>query len=120
MQHTPGPWTSSGQRGRPGHCFQAQVWGPDGKSLAVLEPILKSAEASANARLMSASPEMLESLIDLRKAAALLQQNSEGCAFNHYGNDIELNGLPGWLADTKASIDHALAVIAKACPETNS
>lgn len=66
------------------------------------------------ARLIATAPDMLAALIDLRKTAALLQQNAEGCAVNHYGSDIELNGLPGWLADTQKSIQNALAVIAKA------
>lgn len=48
-----------------------------------------------------------EALEDLRKSAALLQQNAVGCAVNHYGSDYELHGLPGWLLDTKASIDRA-------------
>jgi len=36
-----------------------------------------------------------------------LQQNAIGCATNHHGHDCELNGLPGWLADTKKDIDAA-------------
>jgi hypothetical protein len=51
-------------------------------------------------------------LADLRVNASLLQQNAEGCAINHYSGDFELQGLPGWLEDTKASIERALAVLA--------
>ena len=52
-----------------------------------------------------------EALADLRKTAALLQQNALGCATNHYGQDFQLNGMPGWLVDTAASIERALAAM---------
>lgn len=56
-------------------------------------------EATINA-LVGASRKLILS-------AKILQQNSEGCALNHYGNDHELHGLPGWLADTKRDIEAA-------------
>lgn len=52
-----------------------------------------------------------EALADLRKTAALLQQNALGCATNHYGQDFQLHGMPGWLVDTAASIERALAAM---------
>jgi hypothetical protein len=52
-----------------------------------------------------------EALTDLCQNAQLLQQNAEGCAVNHYGNDHEIHGLPGWLSDTQASIDSARAIL---------
>ncbi|WEK42936.1 MAG: hypothetical protein P0Y64_16585 [Candidatus Sphingomonas colombiensis] len=36
---------------------------------------------------------------------ALLQQNSEGCAQNHYGEDFALFGMPGWLAGTRRDLN---------------
>jgi hypothetical protein len=48
----------------------------------------------------------------LLMTAKLLQQNAEGCAYNHYGRDCELNDLPGWLRDTKADIDAAQQALA--------
>ena len=48
----------------------------------------------------------------LRKEAFLLLQNSEGCALNHYGNDHELFGMPGWLADSRQRIEGAAAALA--------
>ena len=54
--------------------------------------------------------EAQEALEDLRKSAALLQQNSETCAVNHYSEDYGIHGLPGWLVDTRASIDRAAAI----------
>lgn len=51
---------------------------------------------------------------DLLNTAKLLYANSEGCAVNHYGDDFSLYGLPGWLADAKASIDRAQKAIAAA------
>lgn len=51
------------------------------------------------------------SLAELRTAVALLQQNAEGCAVHHYGDDFQIHGMPGWLADTKASIDRAAEIL---------
>lgn len=53
-----------------------------------------------------------EALGQLRKSATLLQQNAEGCAVNHYGEDFAIQGLPGWLADTAADIGRATAALA--------
>lgn len=56
--------------------------------------------------------EALEALRTLRKSAALLQQNAEGCAMEHYGAQLE-HGLPGWLADTEKDIASAASLLAK-------
>lgn len=61
-QHTPGPWSYSPQKGKPGHCLMAQVWGLDGTSLACIEPTEDENEASATALLMTSAPELLELL----------------------------------------------------------
>lgn len=47
----------------------------------------------------------------LRSTAALLAQNAEGCAVNHYGKDFQIHGMPGWLADCKRDIEAALTAI---------
>ena len=57
-----------------------------------------------------------DALRDLRKSAALLQQNSEGCVVNHYGEDYATHGMPGWLMDTRASIERAAALTGEAKP----
>jgi hypothetical protein len=59
---TPGPWSSSPQDGKPGHCFCAQVWDGNGNSLARVEPTDNEQEASASAFLMGKSPEMYDLL----------------------------------------------------------
>ena len=66
MQPTPGPWDWSPQKGKPGECYQAQVWRPDGDSLATIE---SGPEANANARLVAAAPEMRAALHNLVEAA---------------------------------------------------
>lgn len=43
-------FTASPQDGLPGHCVQAQVFGPDGKSVATFEPTEDPAEATLHAR----------------------------------------------------------------------
>lgn len=52
-----------------------------------------------------------EEMKKLLISAKLLQQNSEGCAANHYGNDCRDFGMPGWLADTKKDIEAAEAAL---------
>jgi hypothetical protein len=50
-------------------------------------------------------------LEEIRRSMVLLQINAEGCALNHYGSDSEEYGMPGWLIDTKVSLEeltHAL------------
>lgn len=58
-KHTPGPWSYSAQTGPAGHCFVAQVWGPDGCSLASVQTTPDPAEATANAALFAAAPKLL-------------------------------------------------------------
>lgn len=41
----------------------------------------------------------------LLTTAKMLYANSLRCAELHHGLDVELNGLPGWLADCKADIE---------------
>jgi len=60
VTHTPGPWSFSPQKGTRGHCYMAQVWGPDGNNLATIESTQDAEEATANARLISAAPDLLE------------------------------------------------------------
>lgn len=63
MKATPGPWTYEPQDGTPGHCLCAQVFGPDGNSIATVDPSQPDeSEANANARLMAAAPDMLTAL----------------------------------------------------------
>lgn len=88
-----------------------------------------AAQADYETRILAAlepqdAPAMAEELValraaleDLRKSAALLQQNAEGCAVNHYGADFAVHGMPGWLADTAASIARATAALT---PEAKS
>lgn len=57
--------------------------------------------------------EAVKALEALRKSALLLQQNAEGCAVNHYGEDFSIHGMPGWLSDTAADIEFARATLAK-------
>ena len=76
-------------------------------------PFLADRIEAIESRAAKAEAEVLrlrDALEDLRKSAALLQQNAEGCAVNHYGEDFAIHGLPGWLADTQASISRAAAL----------
>ncbi len=53
------PWSFSGQRGLPGHAFLAQVWRPDGDSLATLDATDTAAEATANAAFIASARTIL-------------------------------------------------------------
>lgn len=55
----------------------------------------------------------VERLARIRTSMALLQQNSEGCAQNHYGDDAAVHGMPGWLIDTKADLDAFTDILAR-------
>lgn len=55
--------------------------------------------------------ELEAALKDLRFTSAVLLQNAEGCAVNHYGEDYQLHGEPGWLRDCRASIERAAKLI---------
>lgn len=55
--------------------------------------------------------DMKEDLKRIRASMALLQQNAEGCALNHYGEDSEEYGMPGWLFDTEADLDRLTDII---------
>jgi len=63
---TPGPWDFSPQTGAEGHCYQAQVWGPDGDEVAAVTTTAPRFNATANARLMAAAPDLLEAAKKMR------------------------------------------------------
>lgn len=65
-------------------------------------------------RLMQAEARIAKlkaALTSLRLTARVLLQNAEGCAVNHYGEDFQLHGEPGWLADSRKTIEAAEAVL---------
>ena len=59
MSHTPGPWSLSGES-----VYATRVDGPDGNKVALAQYLLSDGrsipEAIANARLISAAPDLLE------------------------------------------------------------
>ena len=42
-------------------------------------------------------------------AFKVLVANAEGCAVNHYGEDLAVHGRPQWLADAHADLDALFA-----------
>ena len=58
----PGPYSHSPQKGTPGHCFVAQVFGPkpEERSIATIETSIYPGVATATARLLAASWDLLE------------------------------------------------------------
>lgn len=67
-----GPWTHDPQKGTPGKCMLAQVWGPGGHSLAELESTDDPAVASALAEHIATfdPPTVLRLLAERRAIAA--------------------------------------------------
>jgi len=54
--------------------------------------------------------ELEAALEDALQASNLLLQNSIACVEMHHGLDVQANGLPGWLNDTKAKIERSAAL----------
>lgn len=63
-----GLFTYSVQKGSKNNCFMAQVFNDKGKSIAEIESTDNPEEATANAKLFSYAPEMLEALQDFINA----------------------------------------------------
>lgn len=62
-KHTPGPWSCSTSSDTDRHRFEAQVWDANGRALAFFDyGRTIGEEADANARLIAAAPDLLESL----------------------------------------------------------
>lgn len=57
--------------------------------------------------------ELEAAMTSLRLTACILLQHAEGCAVNHYGDDFQLHGEPGWLRDCRLSIEVAEATLQK-------
>lgn len=66
--HTPGPWSSSCQKGQPGHCFAAQVWDDNGDALASVRSTVDPRQATADALLIAASPDLLDACTSFLRA----------------------------------------------------
>lgn len=73
-----GPWTSADQQGSAGHCLTAQVFGPDGTSIAIIDGRSNAAIANQIARRMAAAPEMLAALKDILRIARAASMGSTG------------------------------------------
>lgn len=67
-------------------------------------------EAANKLALPDESGKLREALEKLIFTSRVLLQNAEGCAANHYGNDMETHGPPGWLADCANVIEEARRV----------
>lgn len=94
MSYTKGPWGCSPQSGKNGQCFDAQVWDSDGLNLATIESTKDPKEASSNAKLIAAAPELLAMIECIAKA-----------------NECEVSG--GFLTYEESDEIHALIAKAK-------
>lgn len=110
---TPGPWSVWANYGAP----MVSVSGNDDRTATSgmyrIDATLIVAMYSALPALLSEAEEaarLREGLSRLLTTAKLLYANAEGCAVNHYGEDFSIHGLPGWLADCQADIEHARAL----------
>lgn len=89
--------------------YRAEWTEAEGLRATHLSPVgLYCHEAAEAITQLQAKIERLEGAAKtLGTEAALLLQNSEGCAQNHYGNDCEQFGMPQWLVDSRARIEAA-------------
>jgi len=60
-------WQYSPMKGTINNCFAAQVWDSNGFSLATISSRYGEEEATANAKLIAAAPELLEACIEAEK-----------------------------------------------------
>ena len=65
MTHTPGPWTIQAEARRNGRWIKSR----DGQDIAQILLTKDTSEASANARLIAAAPDLLAALERLESAA---------------------------------------------------
>jgi hypothetical protein len=111
--YTPGPWFLIND-----HCVGGPIepgWEEAGCGVAHCGMRARTAEeATANARLIAAAPDLVEAMARLITAAKMLLANAEGCAANHHGYDMEIHGPPGWLADCANDIESARVALSKA------
>ncbi len=114
--HSPLPWSRNIPpvarypiifSGRNNHVLQLKI--PAGMTEAQAEANCDYLLLAVNSHyaLVEENKRLREALDRIILAAKILQQNSEGCAVNHYGHDAEAHGLPGWLSDTRADIEAA-------------
>lgn len=66
--HTPGNWESSKQNTSLGKVFGAQIFGPDGKSLACIEFSENEKVATDNAKIMAAAPDLLDAILNIKNS----------------------------------------------------
>lgn len=90
---TSGAMVAYPQRGAPGHCHAAQVFGPNGDTICVIEPTADEAEASATATLFAASSELLAAVEAIIDRVNSQEVNSEIRRF-----------LPGQLIDAEIAL----------------
>lgn len=91
-----------------------QLWNEAarGRTFSITQTCYQTAIAAIEAALaLRPQPDLRAMLEKIRRSMALLQQNSEGCALNHYGGDGEQFGMPGWLVDTKADLESLTDIV---------
>jgi hypothetical protein len=100
--HTPGqwkseyvagmrsPWTFAPQIGNEEACFTAQVFNVDGNSIATMEATNDDNVATANARLMAAAPQLLQSLLHAMTLLRVAGFELNGTATDKMKEAIEL------------------------------
>lgn len=67
-------------------------------------------------RQAEALTELRIAAVAVRLTARVLLQNAEGCAANHYGEDMSIHGPPGWIADSEDAIVKLELVLASSPP----
>jgi hypothetical protein len=83
----------------------------DKQSMSLAKAVLTALTASGWQRVPEGHVVVpVEQLQRIRTSMVTLQQNSQGCAANHYAHDFEVHGMPGWLIDTRADLDRLTAM----------
>jgi hypothetical protein len=91
-------WDWTPQQGEKGECYRAQVWGPDGDSIATIESYPDPQTANDRARLIAAAgtaaQEVKEMGYDPQKAVEVLPELLEALEFARGGASRSGYNLP--------------------------
>ena len=102
-KHSKGNWTFSPMKGAQNHCCMAQVWDANGFNLASIDSRYGEVEATANAKLIAAAPDLLAAISELHDLA-----------MDGYDSHVKSGTHSEFLKEDREVLKNALRAIKKA------